>query len=191
MSRIGKKPIPVPGDVKVDLQTDSVQIAKGAESLTLALHPSVEVKFDAAAKQLVVTRKGDERIDKAMHGTTRAHLANMIQGVTQGFAKNMAIYGTGYNVKQEGANLVLAVGFAKPAARSIPKGIKVEIKVPATRGNEVPALFTIRGADKGIVGQFAAEVRNIRPPEPYKGKGVRYAAEVIKKKAGKAFTSGG
>jgi len=102
----------------------------------------------------------------------------------------MAIYGTGFNVKEQGGKLILQVGFSHPVGRVIPNGIKVKIDVAATRGDEIPARFTVSGTDKCLLGQFAADIRKIRPPEPYKGKGVRYADEHIKHKEGKAFTSG-
>jgi large subunit ribosomal protein L6 len=191
MSRIGKQPVKVPSGVKVEVKDRCVTIASGAVSLTLHVAAAVDVQYDAAAGALRVTRQSDDRPVRALHGTTRALLANMVHGVTQGFHKDMALYGTGYSVKQEGQNLIVAVGFAKPVTTPIPPGVKVEIKAPTTRGNEVPALFTVRGADKHMVGQFAASLRMIRPPEPYKGKGIRYATEVVKRKMGKAFASGG
>ena len=102
-------------------------------------------------------------------------LANMVKGVSTGFSRKMEIFGTGYNLKEQGGKLVFSLGFAHPVEMPIPKGIKVQIEVPATKGNEVPAKFTLIGADKQLLGQFAANLRKIRPPEPYKGKGVRYA----------------
>ena len=114
----------------------------------------------------------------------------MVAGVSRGFEKKMAIYGTGFNVKEQGGKLIFQVGFSHPVERMIPKGIKVKIEAGATRGNDVPATFTLSGIDKCLLGQFAADIRRIRPPEPYKGKGIRYADEYVRRKAGKAFTSG-
>ena len=114
----------------------------------------------------------------------------MVTGVSKGFEKKMEVYGTGYNVKEQGGKLILQVGYCHPVALAIPKGVKVKIDVAATRGNDVPAKFTLSSADKITLGQFAAEIRKARPPEPYKGKGIRYADEVIRRKVGKAFTSG-
>ncbi len=191
MSRVGKKKVPVPKDVKVEFKGTQLWVSKGPESLSIPIHETVVVAYDAGASEICVTRKGDERLQRAMHGTTRALIANMVLGVTRGFTREMKVFGTGYGVKQEGSKLVLTIGMAKPANMVIPPGIKVEIKTPQTRGNEVPAEFTIRGADKATVGRFASECRKVRPPEPYQGKGIRYANEVVKRKVGKAFSSGG
>ncbi len=189
MSRLGKKPIPVPSGVKVEIKGQTLKIGAASYSLTLNIHPGVKVEFLPDKSMIQVTRLGEERIQKAMHGTTWALIGNMIEGVTKGYQKDMAIYGTGYGVKQQGTNLQLTLGFAKPVELPIPAGVKVDIQTPSTRGNDVPALFSIKGPDKWAVGQFAAQVRKSRPPEPYKGKGVRYANEVIKRKVGKAFGS--
>ncbi len=191
MSRIGKKPVNVPSGVKVELTGKTLKIAGSSASLTMELHPAVKVSYDDAAKKIQIERQGDNHLDRAMHGTTRALIANMINGVTKGYARSMQIFGTGYGVKQEGKNLLLTAGTAQPFSVPIPAGIKVDIKTPNTRGNEVPAEFTVTGADKCLVGQFSSQLRKLRPPEPYKGKGIRYANEVIKRKVGKAFASGG
>jgi large subunit ribosomal protein L6 len=114
----------------------------------------------------------------------------MVTGVSKGFEKKLQIYGTGYNVKEQAGKLVFQVGFSHAVERVIPEGVKVTIEVGATRGNDVPAKFTLSGTDKCLVGQFASDIRRIRPPEPYKGKGIRYADEHVRRKVGKAFTSG-
>jgi large subunit ribosomal protein L6 len=189
MSRIGKKAISVPPGVKVELAGPQIKVSGAAGNLKMNIRPEISVNYDKEKSQIVVTRQSDTRQDRALHGTTRALIANMVQGVVKGYEKQMKIFGTGYNVKTQGKDLVLALGFAKPAVMPIPEGVKVDIKTPATRGNEVPAEFAVQGADKWSVGQFAAELRRLRPPEPYKGKGVRYADEIIKKKVGKAFGS--
>ncbi len=132
----------------------------------------------------------DSRIEKAIHGTTRALLNNMVIGVSKGFEKKMEIYGTGYNVKEQGGKLVIQVGFAHPVEMQIPKSVKVSIEIPATKGNDTPAKFTLTSYDKHEIGQFAANIRKSRPPEPYQGKGIRYAGEHVRRKAGKAFASG-
>ena len=191
MSRIGKKPVKVPSGVKVELQGKRISISGSCDTLTLDIHPEIQVKYDAEAGEILVTRNGDQRLRRALHGTTRALIQNMIEGVTKGFEKKLRIYGTGYGVEQKGENLVVQVGFARPASLPIPAGVIVEIKTPNTRGNDVPAEFAIKSADKWSVGQFAASIRQIRPPEPYLGKGIRYVDEVIKRKVGKAFASGG
>jgi large subunit ribosomal protein L6 len=147
--------------------------------------------MDESGKNVVVTNPTpDDRKAKQLHGTMRALVANMVTGVSQGFEKKMQIFGTGYNVKEQGGKLVFAVGFCHPVEMSIPKGIKVNIDVPATRGNDVPAKFSVAGPDRQVLGQFAANIRRIRPPEPYKGKGIRYADEHVRRKVGKAFASG-
>jgi len=133
----------------------------------------------------------DKRQAKAMHGTMRALINNLVEGVSKGFEKKMQIFGTGYNLKEQGGKLVFQVGFCHPVELAIPKSVKVEIKTPATRGNDVPALFSLSGPDKQELGQFAANIRKVRPPEPYMGKGIRYADEYVRRKVGKAFTSGG
>jgi large subunit ribosomal protein L6 len=115
----------------------------------------------------------------------------MIIGVSKGFERKMEIFGTGWSIKEQNKKLVLNVGFCNPIEMSIPAGVKVTIEVPATKGNEVPAKFTLTGSDKEVLGQFAAVIRKVRPPEPYLGKGIRYADEVVRRKEGKALASGG
>ena len=190
MSRIGKKPIDIPDGVKVELKGDVIKVKGPLGELEIGTNRTIEVKIDD--KQIVViNNEPDERVHKQMHGTMRALLSNMITGVSKGFEKKMEIFGTGYNVKEQGGKLVFNVGFCHPVEFLIPKDLKVAIEVPATRGNDVPAKFSISGKDKHMLGQFAADVRNTRPPEPYKGKGIRYADEHIVRKVGKAFASGG
>ena len=192
MSRIGKKPIAVPKGVKVEQKGQNINISGPLGSLELECYRDLQVKVDAAGGQIeVVNPLAEDRKCRQMHGTTRALLANMITGVSKGFEKKFEIYGTGYSVKEQAGKLVLQVGYCHPVEVAIPKGVKVVIDVAATRGNEVPAKFGVTGADRCVVGQFAATVRKVRPPEPYKGKGIRYADEQIQHKVGKAFASGG
>ncbi len=191
MSRIGNKPVAVPKGVKVEQKERLLRISGPLGSMELNCDPLLTVQVEESGSRIVVTNpQPEDRHSREMHGTTRALLANMVAGVTTGFQKKMEIYGTGYGVKQQGASLVLTVGFAHSVELPIPNGVKVTIDVPATRGNEVPAKFTIAGTDKCIVAQFASEVRKVKPPEPYKGKGIRYADEHIRRKVGKAFASG-
>ena len=151
----------------------------------------VRERFCITTTRAWVENKHPEvRQDRQLHGTTRALVANMVTGVSKGFEKKVEIYGTGYSVKEQGGKLILQVGFSHPVERVISEGIKVKIDVGATKGNEVPARFTLSGIDKCLLGQFAADIRKINPPEPYKGKGIRYADEHIRRKVGKAFTSG-
>ena len=189
MSRIGKKPIEVPKNVKVEQKGRNIKVSGPIGNLEWECHPDINVKVEGSS--IVVENPSmDVRRCRALHGTTRALLANMVKGVSTGFSRKMEIFGTGYNLKEQGGKLVFSLGFAHPVEMPIPKGIKVQVEIPATKGNEVPAKFTLTGADKQLLGQFAANLRKIRPPEPYKGKGVRYADEIVRRKAGKAFTSG-
>ncbi len=192
MSRIGKKPIAIPAGVNIEQKGNHIKVSGPQGSLELDCHQEIGVKIDSDAKQVVVSNpQGDNREFKALHGTMRALINNMVTGVSTGYQKKMQIFGTGYNLKEQGGNLVFQVGFCHPVELKIPKDVKVEIKTPATRGNDVPALFSISGPDKQQLGQFAANIREIRPPEPYKGKGIRYADEFVRRKVGKAFASGG
>ena len=190
MSRIGKKPIAIPKDVKVEQKGCSIKVTGPRGTLQMECHPDIEVKVDTGSNHVMVVNPEPEvRQKRALHGTARSLIDNMVTGVSKGFEKKMRIYGTGYNVKEQDGKLALQVGFCHPVTLAIPKGVKVEIKTPATRGNDVPAEFTLSGPDKQELGQFAAVVRKVRPPEPYKGKGIRYADEVVRRKVGKAFTS--
>ncbi len=189
MSRIGKKQIAIPAGVKVEQKGQTFKVSGSKGALEMVCHPDIEVKIDG--NSIVVDNpQQDDRTKKALHGTMRALLNNMIVGVSQGFEKKMQIFGTGYNLKEQGGKLVLNVGFCHPVELKIPKSVSVDIKTPATRGNDVPALFTLAGPDKQELGQFAAVVRKVRPPEPYQGKGIRYADEHVVRKVGKAFGAG-
>ena len=191
MSRIGKKPIIIPQGVKVERDGESIKVLGSLGSLEMNCHPRIEVKIDSSSGKILVENEHPEnRQDKQLHGTMRALIANMVTGVSKGFERKMEVYGTGYSVKEQGGKLIFQVGFCHPVERIIPKGIKVNIEASATRGNEVPARFTLSGTDKCLLGQFAADIRKTRPPEPYKGKGIRYADEHVKRKVGKAFASG-
>ena len=191
MSRIGKKPIDIPDGVKAESKGSSFTVSGPLGSLQIACRPSIKVEIDNNERQILVkNNRPQERLSKQLHGTMRSLIANMVVGVSKGFEKKMEIYGTGYNVKEQSGKLIFQIGFSRPAELVIPKGVKVDIEVSATRGDEVPAKLTISAVDKQILGQFAADIRRIRPPEPYKGKGIRYADEHIRRKVGKAFTSG-
>ncbi len=191
MSRIGKKPVIISEGVKVEQKDQRIKVSGPLGNLEMDCHPRIKVEIDSSeGKILVVNEHPEIRQNKQLHGTMRALIANMITGVSKGFEKKMEIYGTGYNVKEQSGKLIFQVGFSHPVEMPVPKGIKVNIEVGATRGNEVPARFTVSGMDKCLLGQFAADVRKIRPPEPYKGKGIRYADEHVRRKVVKAFTSG-
>jgi len=177
MSRIGRKPITVPSgvEVKIDGQTVRVKGPKGELSHVLAEPITAEAGDDGA---LHVTRPNDERRAKELHGLSRTLVANMVVGVTEGYRKSLEINGTGYRVQQRGADLEFALGFSHGVTVVAPEGITFTV--------ERPTLFHVAGIDKQQVGEVAANIRKIRPPEPYKGKGVKYVGEVIRRKAGKA-----
>ncbi len=191
MSRIGKKLIDVPQGTSVELKGQTVKVAGPLGKIELNCHPLIKVNVEDGGKTVnVVNGTPDDRKAKQLHGTMRALIANMVAGVSKGFERKLEIYGTGYNVKEQGKNLVFQIGFCHTVEMAIPSGVKVVIDVPATRGNDVPAKFSLQGVDKHVVGQFAANIRRIRPPEPYKGKGIRYADEYVRRKVGKAFATG-
>jgi large subunit ribosomal protein L6 len=180
MSRIGKKPVPV-GKAKVTVKDHHVVVEGPKGKLEREVHPTIAVALTDG--NLIVTRPDDEKQSKALHGLTRALLANMVEGVTNGYKKSLEVQGVGYKVEQRGKNLVLSVGFANQVTVPIPGNVTVAV--------EGTNKIHVSGADKQAVGQFAAQVRSVRKPEPYKGKGVRYEGEVVKIKAGKAFAGAG
>jgi len=191
MSRIGKKPITIPEAVVVEQKELYIKVSGPLGTMQMDCQPPIKVKIDGSAGKILVENEHPEiRENRQLHGTIRALIANMVTGVSKGFEKKMQLYGTGYNVKERGVKLVFQVGFCRPVERVIPEGIKVNIDVDETRGNDVPARFTLSGIDKCLLGQFAAEIRKIKPPEPYKGKGIRYADEYVRRKVGKAVISG-
>ncbi|WBB74440.1 50S ribosomal protein L6 [Micromonospora sp. WMMD1128] len=177
MSRIGRKSIPVPSgvDITIDGQTVKVKGPKGELSHVLAEPITAERSENG---ELVVNRPNDERKAKELHGLSRTLVANMIVGVTEGYRKSLEIAGTGYRVTAKGKDLEFALGFSHPVLVQAPDGITFTV--------ERPTLFHVAGIDKQQVGEIAANIRKIRPPEPYKGKGVKYQGEVIRRKAGKA-----
>lgn len=181
MSRVGVKPVTVPSGVSIDIAGQVVK-AKGAKGETiLDVHPNVQVTKDGDS--LVVKRSDDERISRSVHGLTRALLQNMMVGVSAGFQKKLEIVGVGYNAEVKGTSVKLTVGFAKPVELTIPDGVSV------TTPDQTH--IVVSGIDKQKVGQFAAEIRAVRKPEPYKGTGIKYEGEQIRRKAGKAFGSAG
>ena len=187
MSRIGKKIISVPKGVKVEQKGLYIKVEGALGKLEMDCNPRIKVRIDSSEGKIFVENdRPRDRQNKQLHGTIRALIANMVTGVSKGFEKKMEIYGTGYSVKEQGGKLVLQVGYCHPMERAIPKGLKVTIETAATRGNDVPARFTISGIDKQLLGQFAADIRKLRSPEPYKGKGIRYEDEHIVRKVGKS-----
>src|SRR5260221_4142525 len=176
MSRIGRKPITIPSGVEVAVQGSDVNVKGPKGTLALGAHPEMMVKVEGAV--ITVERPTGQRQHRALHGLTRTLIANMVEGVTNGYAKNLDIVGVGYRAVLKGSDLELALGFSHPVAVKAPPGITFEVPQP-TR-------IVISGADKQLVGKISADIRAIRPPDPYKGKGVRYAGEYIRRKAGKA-----
>ncbi len=177
MSRIGKAPISVPSGVDVNVAGNEVTVKGPKGTLFRRLPADITVRQDGA--QILVERPDDERQHRALHGLTRSLVNNMVVGVTDGFQKDLEIVGVGYRATAQGPNrLELALGFSHPVTIEAPEGVTFEVPQP-TR-------ITVRGIDKEIVGQVAANIRKVRKPEPYKGKGVRYAGEVVQRKAGKA-----
>ncbi|NNC11841.1 50S ribosomal protein L6 [Planctomonas sp. JC2975] len=176
MSRIGRLPIDIPAgvDVKVDGQAVTVKGPKGELSLTVA--QPIQVKLDEG--KVLVTRPDDERTSRSLHGLTRTLINNQIIGVTQGYSKGLEIVGTGYRVAQKGSSIEFALGFSHPVTVEPPAGITLTVE-----GNNK---ITVAGIDKQAVGETAANIRKIKKPEPYKGKGIRYAGEIVRRKAGKA-----
>jgi large subunit ribosomal protein L6 len=183
MSRIGKQPVVIPGGVKIQVEAGKVKVEGPKGKLELAPHPAMKVTYDDQQKQLQVQRPNDERLNRALHGLTRSLINNMVQGVTKGYEKRLKIEGIGYQARMDKKAVVLTVGYANAIKLEPPEGVTVELPDPTT--------IVVKGADKQKVGQFAAEVRASRKPEPYKGKGVRYENEVVRRKEGKSFTSGG
>jgi large subunit ribosomal protein L6 len=182
MSRIGRKPVPVPASVKVSIADSTIEIQGPKGTLKFTHRPGIEVRFDQAARQILVSRQDDERLNRALHGLTRSLVANMVEGVTNGYTKRLEIVGVGYQAQLKKANTVaLQVGYANQVVLEAPPGVSVTVP-DATH-------VVISGPDKQAVGQFAAIVRDVRPPEPYKGKGIRYEGEFVRRKAGKAFGS--
>ncbi len=184
MSRIGKQPVIIPEDVEVKINDNQVVVKGPKGVLNYNFRPEMEVSLDK--DKVLVKSKTLNRLTKALFGTTRNLIANMIEGVTKGFSKTLKIVGTGYKASlsdsAEGKKLILSLGFSHPVEIEKPEGIDFEIK-----GND---LIEVSGIDKALVGQTAAQIRDIYPPEPYKGKGIRYQGEVPRRKAGKAGKAG-
>ncbi|HHW06096.1 MAG TPA: 50S ribosomal protein L6 [Clostridia bacterium] len=175
MSRIGRAPITIPSGVEVNLDGNRIRVKGPKGQLERTLHPDMQVAIEG--NQIVVTRPSEEKKHKALHGLTRTLVNNMVEGVTKGFSKNLELVGVGYRAAKQGNKLVLTVGYSQPVEIVPEAGI--EIEVPAQ--NKI----VVKGIDKERVGALAAYIRGIRPPEPYKGKGIKYENEVIRRKVGK------
>ncbi|MFQ5592708.1 MAG: 50S ribosomal protein L6 [Anaerolineae bacterium] len=177
MSRVGKMPVEIPKQVTVDIKKSRVTVQGPRGELTKTFHPDIEIRMDDG--HIVVNRPTDHRMHRSLHGLTRALIANMVQGVSDGFRKRLLIEGVGYRAETRGRTLVLSLGYSHPVELEFPDGIEVTIE----RGAKG---LVIEGIDKEVVGEFSAKIRAVRPPEPYKGKGVRYADEYVRRKPGKA-----
>jgi len=175
MSRIGRTPIAVPAGVEVKIEGNVVTVKGPKGTLTRTVSPAIKVELDGNV--INVTRPNDEKTNRSLHGLTRTLVANMVTGVTEGYKKELDINGVGYRASKEGTNLVLNIGYSHPVTMPEVNGITVDVPSP----NKV----IINGIDKQVVGQFAADVRGKRPPEPYKGKGIKYVDEVVRRKEGK------
>lgn len=176
MSRIGKQPIPVPAGVEVQIEGSNVRVKGPKGQLEKNLHRDMIIKYEEG--RLLVERPSDNKLHRSLHGLTRTLLNNMVVGVTSGFQKNLELVGVGYRASKQGKKLVLAVGYSHPVEIEPEEGL--EIEVPA------PTKINVKGVDKEKVGALAAAIRAVREPEPYKGKGIRYEGEYIRRKAGKA-----
>jgi large subunit ribosomal protein L6 len=180
MSRIGKKPVAIPKEVKIEVKDGLIFVEGPKGKLNRKL--SDRIKVEIKDSQLFVSRVADTKMDRAMHGLFRALIAGMIKGVTEGFVKELEIIGVGFKAAVNGNRLNMSLGFSHPVDMPIPAGLKIETPKPTQ--------LTLRSADKELIGKVAAEIRAIYPPEPYKGKGIRYLGEHIKKKVGKAQATG-
>lgn len=198
MSRIGKKAVLVPSGATATIADRTVKVKGPKGELDFRLPAPISATYEESHRSIHVVRKGDDRPSRALHGMSRAMIANMVRGVTQGYERRLLIFGTGYGCSLAGKQLNLNCGFMGRGGKNkpqfvidIPAGIQVEVEVAAARGDNEPAKLVVRGCDRQLVGQFAANIRRIRPPEPYKGKGIRYEDEFVRRKQDKAVTGAG
>ncbi len=175
MSRIGKKPIAIPAGVEVNINGNDIQVKSGKGELNFTFNSAITV--EVKENEVIVERPSDSKLHKTLHGTTRAVINNMVCGVSEGFKKVLLINGVGYRAQLQGTQLNVSAGYSHPVVMNIPAGLHLELP----KNTEIH----VSGIDKQLVGQFAAEIRAIRPPEPYKGKGIKYANETIRRKEGK------
>ena len=175
MSRVGKNPVVIPSGVEVKFENGIMTVKGPKGELSRPIHPDMNVALEEG--QVTVTRQNDNKQQRALHGTTRANIQNMVTGVTDGYRKGLELVGVGYKVELSGSNLLMSIGFSHQVAFIPPQGITFEV-TSATA-------MSVNGIDKQLVGQIAAKIRKIRPPEPYKGKGIKYSGEYIRRKAGK------
>ncbi|MEK6681035.1 MAG: 50S ribosomal protein L6 [Nitrospirota bacterium] len=176
MSRVGRKPIPIPSGIDVKVEKNSVSIKGPKGQLKQDFHPRIGINVDAG--NILVSRSSDDKLDRSLHGLTRSIISNMITGVTKGYEKALEISGVGYRAQVQGRSLMLTLGFSHPVEFKLPEGIDAAVDKQTN--------ITIKGIDKYLVGQVAANIRGLKPPEPYKGKGIKYSDEVVRRKEGKA-----
>jgi len=181
MSRVGKKPIEIPAGVETKLETGKVTVKGPLGEISQDVNPKLTIKKEN--NTLTVERPSDQKLYREMHGLTRNLIANMVMGVSKGFEKTLEITGVGFKAAVNGSNLMLTLGFSHPIVYPLPKGIKATVDAKQTQ-------ITLKGVDRQLVGQIAANVRSLKKPEPYKGKGIKYSTEVIKRKEGKAGKGG-
>jgi large subunit ribosomal protein L6 len=179
MSRVGAKPIPIPAGVQVSVGADATNevLVQGPRGRLSRRFPHAVLSIEATKDAVRITRRGDEHADRALHGLARSEIANMIHGVVKGYERKLEVSGVGYKAIVQGKRLNMTLGFSHPVVVDIPAGIEVAV--------DKQTMLTIRGSDKQLVGQFAADIRSCRPPEPYQGKGIKYQDEVIRRKEGK------
>ena len=182
MSRLGKTPVPIPEKVKVTISGQTVSAEGPAGKHAVTMHADVAAKIDDAKKLVLVTAKGKSAAHRMIWGTWRSHVANLLEGVSKGYQKDLEISGVGYNAKLQGDKLTMILGFSHPVEMTVPKGLKVACPSPTA--------ITVQGVDKQLVGEFAAQIRAKRKAEPYNLKGVKYKDEVVRRKAGKTFVTG-
>lgn len=178
MSRVGKKPVFIPSGVKVKIEENQIKVTGPKGELASRIHPSMKVEMDK--DKVMIKRPSDNKFHKSLHGLTRSLIANMVTGVTSEYRKSLEIQGIGYKAELRGKKLNLSLGLSHPILFSPPEGIKIEL--------DGPNKIRVSGKDKHLVGLVAAKIRDFRPPEPYKGKGIRYEGEIVRKKAGKTAT---
>lgn len=183
MSRIGKKPISIPTGVTVNVTGQSVSVKGPKGELKLEVHPKIKITMEGT--EMKVSPTGETKLDNSLHGLSRTLLSNLVEGVTKGFEKKLEIQGVGFKAAVQGSKLTLNVGFSHPVDFPAPKGITFAIDA------EKKNIISVSGIDKQLVGEIAAKIREIKKPEPYKGKGIRYLGEVVAKKAGKTAATGG
>ncbi len=181
MSRIGKKPVPIAKGVKIDKQEGMIKVSGPKGELSTRVPSTIGI--EVSENEIIIKRSSDLKSQRALHGTWRALVNNMVKGVTEGFQKKLEIVGVGYKAEMKGKKIQFALGYSHPILFEPPAGIKVEIASPTS--------LTVSGIDRQLVGQVAAKLRSFRPPEPYKGKGVKYEGEYIRRKAGKAAATAG